>query len=303
MKKSRSEYFVALALVFFMVCIAVAFLYGFLTGTDKVEAKYKTLLAERSDPLNQTGAYDQASLSSYYHLAYLPYEDFRKVWFENTNTLETADSGKETSSLVQEIRKQATSSFDRIHEGTMPEHSPLLVDAHNHLLKSMKLFDQELAKFEADAKTLDGSKLAAALNKSAGLKEAMRFALQAQEEYFAAILQWNNKAPDGTKNAELLKEKDLSLKNWELLKLNQKNMYLARTATEAPLFSNYAPQDLTAQIDALIATGQRDKLKLKSVQDAVDVLLATDAVREGDFSRLKAKRYPNETMPLIPFFN
>ncbi|WP_148450033.1 hypothetical protein [Gorillibacterium timonense] len=305
MKKqwSRTEYAFVMSFIFMLVCVAVAFFYGFLTGTDKVEAKYKTLLAEKNDPLNQAGAYDQTSLASYYHLAYLPYEDFRAVWFDNLNALESASSGKESSSLLEQIRKQAKSSFDRIGEGTMPEHSPLLNDAHTHLLKSLKLFSQEIAKYETDARSTDGSKLVVQMNKDAGLTEAKRFAMQAQEEYFAAILQWNMNAVPGMKHSELLKEKSISLKNWSLLSLNQKNMYLAKALAAAPLFTNYAPQDLTAQIDMLITEGHTDKMKLTNVQDAIDLLSATGAVRDDDFSRLKAKRYPNETLPLIPFFS
>lgn len=292
-----------MSFIFLLVCVAVAFFYGFLTGTDNAEAKYKTLLAEKSDPLNQSGAYDQSSLASYYHLAYLPYEDFRSVWFDNMGALESASGGKAAASLVEQIRKQAESSFDRVSEGTMPEHSPLLVDAHTHLLKSLKLFSQELEKYEADARSLDGGKLTGILNKDAGLTEAKRFAMQAQEEYFAAILQWNVNAVPGMKHSDLLKEKSLALKNWSQMTLNQKNVYLAKALAAAPLFTNYAPQDLAVQIDMLIAEGHADKMKLSTVQDAIEVLSATGGVRVDDFSRLKAKRYPNETLPLIPFFS
>ena len=305
MKKqwSKPEYAFVMSFIFMLVCVAVAFFYGFLAGTDKAEAKYKTLLAEKGLPLSQAGTYDQSSLASYYHLAYLPYENFRNVWFDSTNALEATASGKEVSSLIGQIRKQADSSYAQVDEGTMPENAPLLQDAHSHLLKSLKLFSQELAKYEGSSDIADGAKLAAMLAKDAGLTEAKRFALQAQEEYYAAILQWNQTAVPGLKHSELLNAKSMPLKSWSALSLNQKNMYLAQVLADSPLFTNYAPQDLAAQIDMLIADGHTSRMKLASVQDAIDILNATGAVRADDFTRLKAKRYSNETLPSIPFFS
>ena len=300
---SRTEYAFVMSFIFMLVCVAVAFFYGFLAGTDKAEAKYKTLLADKDKVRSEAGAYDQSSLASYYHLAYLPYEDFRTAWFDGLAALDNAATSKETGAILAELRKQADSSYERAAEGSMPANSPLLQDAQKDLLKSLKLFSQELADYEGSTALQSGTKLAAVLDKDAGLTEAKRFALTAQEEYYSAILEWNKTQVPGLKHSDLLSEKVLSLKDWNSLSLNQKNQYLAKLLADEPLFSNYAPQDLAAQIDMLVADGHSSKMKLNSVQDAVEILSATGAVRPEDFTRIKAKRYSKEILPLIPFFS
>jgi hypothetical protein len=52
----------------------------------------------------------------------------------------------------------------------------------------------------------------------------------------------------------------------------------------------------------MIVSGQAKKLNYTEVQQIIDVLAATEAVRVGDFLRGKNKYYLSETFPQVPFF-
>jgi len=62
------------------------------------------------------------------------------------------------------------------------------------------------------------------------------------------------------------------------------------------------PQDLTARIDAFIASGQAGKMKLKTVGAVAELLTRTEAVRDADFLQLKNRFYADQLLPQLPFF-
>jgi hypothetical protein len=286
-----------------MVCIVGAFLYGYQTGMAKTETKYTALLKNRPDLAKSTGAYDQSSLVSFFHNVYAPYRDFQTKWFRQLNEIETGSGSVDAVSLLQELAKTAGDKYGTVQDGTMPESSPLLRDAQVNYLKSLKLFEEETNKFLPKANGLTGQALLAELDKSPGLKEAKLFALEAQQQYYLAIVKWNASVKPDLKGLDFIGNDNLTINQWNALNLNVKNGYTSELMLSAPLFADFTPQDLTARIDDMIKTGRAQKMNLTSVSGIIDVLMTTEAVRQGDFLKNKPRLYGKETLPLLPFFS
>ena len=68
------------------------------------------------------------------------------------------------------------------------------------------------------------------------------------------------------------------------------------------LLTSYYPQDLTARVDLFLSSGQADRMRTKSVNTVVDLLIGTEAIRIGDFTANKARFYGKELLPQLPFF-
>lgn len=304
MKKqwSKSEYAFSMALIFLLVCIAVAFFYGFITGKNKAEAEYEAILSKAGSSYAMPGAYDQSQLVSFYYQSSEPFEAFRETWFEAMKKLERSSAPRAASQIIETLSEDAEAAYADMEKsgGGMLAESPLLKDAETHYLQSLKLFAQETDKYKAYGNKMDGMKLKQTLGTDPGIVEAQKLALLAQSEYYNSILKWNvNMTPD-LKHNELLGKADLSSAEWEQLNLNQKNVFISNLMLESPLFANYAPQDLAVKIDTLLDSSQSGKVKFGQISETVEVLIATGAITSGDYLALATNRYENETLPLVP---
>lgn len=304
MKKqwSKSEYAFSMAFIFLLVCIAVAFFYGFITGKNKAEAEYEAKLAKMSNSFAVPGAYDQPQLVSFYYQSSEPFEAFRETWFETMKKLDRTSAPKTASKILESLAADAETAYTAMESsgGGMLAESPLLKDAEIHYLQSLKLFAQETDKYKAYGNKMDGKKLRATLETDPGIVEAQKLALLAQNEYYNSILKWNlNMTPD-LKHNDLIGREDLSATEWSQLNLNQKNVFLSHLMLKSPLFANYAPQDLAVKIDTLLDSSQSGKVKFAQISETVEVLVASGAITGGDYLALASNRYDSETLPLIP---
>jgi hypothetical protein len=93
------------------------------------------------------------------------------------------------------------------------------------------------------------------------------------------------------------------LDGWRQMNLNLKNWYVSQKLLNGKNFVPYYPQDVTIRIDEFIASGQAKKLGAADVDQTLQLLLSTDAIRSGDFVKGKAKWYSNELLPQLPFFS
>ncbi|PZD93494.1 hypothetical protein DNH61_23015 [Paenibacillus sambharensis] len=297
---TRTEMLFSLGFIFMLVVAVAAFLYGMKVGAEETEAKYvpsKKLNAEVAD---KDTAYQQQDLVSYYHTVFLPYREFLNEWVAETDrmksglTEEPADKLKELAALADKQYKEAA-------KASLPAVSPLLVDAHTSTLKSLKLFKQAAEAQTAAAKSKTPADTAALLFKDAYYKQAAEYALQSQQEYYSAMLKWGstvNKKVPGNYEAPSL----LDLATWKAQPILVKNKLIADQLEARKLLTGYHPQDMTARIDAFIASGQASKMKIKTVSAIVDLLLGTEAVRGGDFMSSKSRFYSKELLPQLPFF-
>jgi hypothetical protein len=298
---TRTDYLFALMFIFMLVCILGAFFYGLQVGKQKSDAKYEKLLHVDQAVIEEPGAYDQQVLVSFYHTIYLPFREFQNKWFDQLNPIEANNSTVDASAVLKELSKLSAEKYKDLQGKTMPNSSPLLQQAHQSYLKSLKLFTDTLNSYQSKANSMPGSQLVADMNKDAFFLEAKNQALLAQKDYYESVVKWNQ-----TMDYTLIPfdtAKTANLDEWKQMKLNIKNWYVSSLLLTGNAFQPYYPQDVTIRIDDFIASGQAQKLGANDVKQTLNLLLSTDAVRPGDFVKGKAKWYTNELLPQLPFFS
>ncbi|MCZ8512903.1 hypothetical protein O9H85_10830 [Paenibacillus filicis] len=296
---TRTDYLFSILFIFMLVLALAAFFYGLRVGQERSALKYEEQIAKQNEAAKGYTAYDQQYLVSFYHTIYQPYREFHKKWFEKMDELSNGRSA-DASLITKELAKQAEETYTALSSKSMPDSSPLLQESLKDYIKSLKLFGEALRGFASKANAQPGPAYVSMLDGDAYLGEAKSFALKADKEYYDAIIKWNQSINPQLQQPDM--SKPLPLKDWSQLSLNMKNDYSAQLMLSGKLFKAFTPQDLTSRIDDMIASGQTKKLNLADVRQVVDVLLATDAVRPGDFMRFKNRWYASETLPQLPFF-
>lgn len=297
---TRTDYLFALMFIFMLVCIMGAFFYGLKIGQQKSDQKYEKILHAGNEAVQEPGAYDQQVLVSYYHTIFLPFREFQNKWFEQLNQIELGSSTVDASAVMKELSKLADEKYNALQGKSMPASSPLLQQSHEGYLKSLKLFSDTLKNYQSKANGIRGAELMDTIKKDPYYQEAITQALTAQKNYFASIVAWNE-----TINPELEpfdSNKNADLDQWRQMNVNVKNLYITAKLLNNKAFTPFYPQDLTIRIDDFIASGQAKKLNAADVNQTMDLLLSTNAVRSGDFVKGKAKWYGNEPLPQLPFF-
>lgn len=299
---TRSDFVFILVFIFMLIFALGAFFYGMKIGKDRTEAKYTDLLKQYEEKSQGLKAYHQSYLVSFYHTVYLPFREFNLKWEQNIGEIENGGSGSDSSSLIKELSKVADEQYTTMETQTMPETSPLLQEGHQNYLKSLKLFSQAANSLQSKANGMSPSALLAEIDKNAYFVEAENFALTAQKNYYDAIVQWHQSQDSGV-NPEAIAKNELNFAEWNPLPLNLKNAAAASILAANRSFGAFTPQDVTLRVDEMIKSGQAKKLDASTVNQVVDILLGTHAVRQGDFISGKAKYYPNEVLPQLPFFS
>lgn len=297
---TRSDFAFILVFIFMLIFALGAFFAGMKIGTDKTEDKYYDVMKQRREEGDQT-AYNQSYLVSFYHTVYLPFREFNLKWSQGMEQIESETGGTDASSLLKGLAKLAEDKYQSTLPQTVPETSPLLVEAHEEYLKSLKLFGKAAESMQGKANQLAPTMLLSDIAKDASFTEAMNYALSAQKKYFDSIVKWHQLVDGSAKGTDVLKG-DLAFNDWSQLDLNLKNAYLAGLMINSRTFSSFTPQDVTLRVDDMIRSGQAKKLNLTTVPQVVELLVNTHAVRSGDFVQGKSKYYGGEMLPQLPFF-
>jgi hypothetical protein len=299
---TRFDFLFPLAFIFMLVCAIGTFFYGLQLGTDRTTAKFEKMMEQKTEKAKGLPAYDQSYLVSFYHTVFSPFREFETKWFQAMNDIELGGSSIDPASLLKELSKLADEKYNTALPQTLPDTSELLIQAQQNYLKSLKLFNHAADRLISGANSKNGASLLADIEANAEYKEAKAFALQAQNQYFDAIVKWNEQDNPRLQGLDKLADKQLSTADWSKLNLNLKNKYTTSLLAESLAFNNFNPQDLVIHVDEMIKTGQAQRMNAATVRQLVDVLVGTGAVRAGDFIAGKAKWYGNETLPQLPFF-
>lgn len=300
-KLTRSDFVFILVFIFMLIFALGAFFYGMKMGSERTEVKYAELLKKYEEKSAGLTAYHQSYLVSFYHTVYLPFREFNSKWEEARE--EMARQGADASSLMKQLAKLADEKYESMVSQSMPDTSPLLQEAHQKYLKSLKLFSKAADGIQSKANGMAPAMLEAEIGKDAYFTEAKNFALDAQKDYYSAIVAWHQSTDESAKGMDSLKDPStLAFNDWNQLSLNLKNAAIATLMAGNRQFAVYTPQDVTLRVDELIKSGQAKKLNASNIAQVVDILTGTQAVRYGDFVHGKAKYYPDDVLPQLPFF-
>ncbi|MFK7696465.1 hypothetical protein [Paenibacillus sp. HJGM_3] len=300
---TRGDYLFSLIIVFMLVCIAGAFFYGVKIGREKTETKYAIIMKNQEEAARKPGAYDQQHLVSFYHSVLVPYREFQLKWFDQLKQLDQGSPSVDPSDVMKDLSRLAAQKMETAFNVPMPATSPLLVEAQQNYMKSMQLFSDTLKKFQSKANGMPIHTLLSELEKDSFLAEAKRFALQGQQQYYAAMTKWNETINPNVPGLDQLGKSPLTMKEWAQMSLIVKNNATANLVLNSRQFTAVYPQDITVRIEELIASGQAKKMNLNDIPAMIDTLLGTNAVRPGDFIQRKQKYFGNETLPQLPFFS
>jgi hypothetical protein len=297
---NRSDLVFSLTFLLMLVIAVGAFFYGVKVGSQRVEAQYAAKEMPVPSPSPAANAYQQQDLVSFYHTVFLPYREFQNDWFAAQNKW-LADPAADRSASMKELSKSAEQKYNAIKGVNVPEISPLLKDAQNRYLKSLKLFKESFNGLAPQANEGIASITLDKVNGDAYFKEARIQSLTAQKSYYDAMLKWastvnlnidgNYKVPD-----------NINITKWKVLPLIIKLQVTADYLSEQNLMTPYLPHDLTARVDQFIQSGQTDKKKIKTFNAIAELMTSTEAVRNGDFQQMKARFYENQQLPQLPFF-
>jgi hypothetical protein len=299
---NRSDYFFSLTFVFLLVCVAGAFFFGVEIGQSRTVTKYEAMAAKQEEASKKPGAYDQQHLVSFYHTIYAPYREFSNRWFDKLKELELQGNTSDAAAAMKDLSKTADDKYDALSKAVTPETSPLLGEAHQNLLKGLKLFSDTAKKYQSKANSIHPSVLLTEIDKDAFFQGAKTFALQGQQQYYNAIVKWNESVEPQVQGSNLLGQTAFTLKDWSQMSLNVKNVVVASILLSEKRYLPLYPQDLTVRIDEMITNGQAKKMNLNDIQAIADLLSDTNAARKGDFIARKDKWYAEETKPQLPFF-
>jgi hypothetical protein len=297
---TRTDYLFASLFIVMLVCVLGAFFFGFRAGQQQAETAYRKLLSAKTDAAKEPGAYEQQVLVSFYHTIYLPYREFEQKWFQTMNDIGLRGTADDAAARLKELGKAAAAQYDVLQGKSVPSSSPLLVEAQQNYMKGLKLFGDALKDAAAKADAAKGAELVAGIASDARYTDACNYVLTAQKDFYDSIVKWNQSIDANYKPVDVGRK--LSLADWSQLSLNSKNDYIAATMLSQKWFKPFLPQDLTLRVDEFIAGGQANKLNVNDVQQAIELMIDTDAVRAGDFIRGKQKFYSSETLPQLPFF-
>ncbi|RKN84619.1 hypothetical protein [Paenibacillus ginsengarvi] len=298
---TRTDYIFSLILVFMLVCVAGAFFFGFQIGQNRAEAEFLAKTTPKEEAAARPGAYDQQYLVSFYHTIYAPYREFTNRWFDKMKELEL-QNGVDASAVMKELSKSADEKYSALANAATSDTSPLLGEAHQNLVKSMKLFAQTTKQYQSKANAMKPGALIDEIDGDSYTREAKKLALQAQQQYYAAIVKWNETIEAEVKGVKLLGLPNLTAKDWSQMNLNVKNAAVSSIMLKDQRFGPQYPQDLTVRVDEMLSNGQAKKMNLNDIESIVNVLIDTNAARKGDYLSSKEKWYSGETIPQLPFF-
>jgi hypothetical protein len=297
---NRSDLIFSLVFLLMLVIAVGAFFYGVKVGSDRVEAQYAVDTAPETSAPALPNAYQQQDLVSFYHTVFLPYREFQNEWFDAQRKW-LSDSSTDRQVALNELKKSAMKKYDAIKVIDVPQASPLLVEAQNSYLKSLKLFSDSFTELAKDANSTSADAFLNTVNANAFYKQGQIQSLTGQESYYSAMLKWasmiDTDLPSDYESPEIL-----SITKWKTLPLVIKIKVSADYLTTLSDMKEFSPQDLTARIDDFINSGQAERHKLKSYSAIAELLTSTDGVRSGDFLKMKEQFYKNEQLPQLPFF-
>lgn len=296
---TRSDYLFALLFLFMLVSVVGAFFFGMVTGEKKATAKYESMLAGLSVDTGDPGAYTQQHLVSFYHTIYVPFTEFAKKWFESKDEIEL---GADPSAAFKELARLAGEKYDAIANLNLPGSSPLLKESHRNYATSLQRFRECLEQFQKAAGPKDGPDLIKQLEASGTFAEARRLALLAQQNFYDAMSLWYKAQHPEFNPIDFAAHPELAPDSWKQFNLLAKNAYIAGLMAADGIFQPYTPQDLAARVDEFIDSGQSAKLNLHTIRQIGDLLSGANAVRPGDYVKVKNSRYGREPLPLLPFF-
>lgn len=302
---TRSEYLVPYMIIITLAC----FIGGFFLGAGVMKARIQNELEatakaeeaakEREQMLKAQKLYRDQDFIRYYYSVSVHMNELKKKHFETSATL--FDSAKsEQKDMLKELRALARAKEKELDATTIPSTSPLLVEAKQAYLGSMKFYqagiDQLISQLSTGAVSADDL---ASMRIQPDFVNAWN---QAQASEYKALAMWETvyitKQP-----LQQVQPSLVSLTQWKAYPFHYRNYLSALSISQSKRFHEFSPADLTSRIDNVLQSGSATSFGWKDIGQAARILEATDAVRKDDFLAMRTRLYPDLAAPEIPLFS
>ncbi|MDK8179445.1 hypothetical protein [Paenibacillus sp. UMB4589-SE434] len=296
---TKIQFLFSMSFLFTLILCIAAFFYGVKYGTDQTEDKYSKQLQQiyaESHP----GSYQQQDLVSYYHNVFRPYREFEIRWFDTLAKL-SQNNHKAVESLSK-LQHMAQEQYKLIKLVALSKGASELTLSQANYAASLSRFNDGLNHIIRNARQQDSKLDASHIQQQTQIKEAMKFALKGQQQYYSSILVWS-RAQDDTIKQPSLKSK-ASTEQWKTSSFSAKNKYIADYLLHQGVIKPFLPQDLTARVDEITRQAGRSSTAVnsQSVDHIIKQLLSTNGVHAQDYKRVKGALYKVDSIPMLPMF-
>ncbi|MFD1955770.1 hypothetical protein ACFSL6_16770 [Paenibacillus thailandensis] len=295
-RQNRMAFIFSILFILTLTLAAGSYLLGLKTGISMAEADYE---AEKEGDAQAAGTSpaSQQDIAVFYNNVFVPYREFQAEWDKVADSLAQGSLGDAKAEFAR-LAKLASVKYDEAGSVSL-QHVKLVGASQAAYLRSLKLFKDAADDAAAAAKKSNNAELDAAIAANANYKSAVKQQLQGQRLFYGSMLQWSASV-DSAIPAEYAYNAGMKLSVWSGLPLVVKNKLAADALQSKNGLTDYLPQDLTARVDEMIASGQAGKRGLATIGAVIDLLTETKSVRSGDYGA--GQQYRDELLPDIPLF-
>lgn len=284
--------------VYMMILALALFVSGFYIGGMYVKNKYTAEINKLTkqfefEVANPTIKYLQTDFVSFYYGVLEPFQTLKHEHFAYVNKINQKDRKFDYKAKTQELLELSKSIYTKMDNTVIHESAPLLVQSKASFMESLKHYEKGIS---------------ALLNKESQPEAIKRFNsswLEAQKLFYQSIVEWEKiYATEKIDDIQIdgLNLYDLSLENWSTMTLHQKNYVISILMEQQPYLIPYPPEDISIHIEPLTTFNEVSALGIDRIGKAIDIFLATNAVKFGDYLKEKDQYFPNVNTPLIPLF-
>jgi hypothetical protein len=293
-----------LAVYLFLLIIAF-FIGGFFLGAKVAQQKASVEFAryvtenDGKDEDTERLKYSHTDFASYYYNIYLPTNEFREHYLLFSQQLKQSAPENDQKAMTTDLRKVIKKTKIELNKTSMPNSSPLLQKAQETFLSSLNAYEIGIGEI-VDNGNMNTKQITKTLNTHSQFKQAEEHWLQAQSLFYEAVVLWDSFYVTKETPALLEKPELYTLNQWNNLRFHQKSELIAKLMFQKRIISSFNPEDTVVYLDSLAASGSSSQVD--KVSDAVDFLLATGAIRQGEFIN-RIEQYSEVLFPMIPLFS
>lgn len=289
---------ILLSISFFIV----GFFLGANIGQNKAEEEFSRYLTENGEEVEETEAlnYSHTDFVTYYYDVYLPFKEFRKEYLNYYHNVHISDQNVDKLALTVEIREVTKNIKSELSSARTRNTSPLLLDSYQEYLLAVESIESGLNQLFAteNLRTEQVSKLIENLDE---FNQGQKHWLQGQTLFYEAVVLWESFFV--TKETPNLIDDPLyyTMSQWKDLGFHQKNELISKVLESKGILSSFNPEDVLIYLDSL-SNHTNQNNQLHKVTDAIEFLIASDSIRQGEFIERIDQSLPISS-PTIPLYN
>lgn len=302
---TKSEYLLTYMIIITFVCFIGGFFLGAGVMKARIQAEAEEMAKreqeqkEKEKLFQQQKMYRDQDFIRFYYGVQAHMRELKDKHFAVAQELDGKHRSEQIS-MIKDLLKMAETKQDELDKASLPETSPLLLDAKRAYQNSLGAYVLALEQIIDQMGTNSLSS-----DSFGSMRQHLGFVNEwnhAQTLYYQAMALWESVYVT-KKRFTQLQPQQVASTQWKAYPFHYRNYLAAQSMSQTKQFHPFYPEDLTSRIDSVVQTVSPDSLGWKDIAHATRILQTTDAVRLGDFMALKDKLYPELKSPEIPLFS